>query len=159
MSYVNKNLLPGEKVIYRGKLHWSYFITPLSWIVLALLITIFLYANRDSSWASILCLPAGVLAFGGVLGFLASALAADQTEFAITNRRIIAKSGVIRRHSLELMLGKVESVRVIQPLFGMIFDYGTVIVSGTGGTHETFRYLAHPEELRRQVQTLIQPPS
>jgi uncharacterized membrane protein YdbT with pleckstrin-like domain len=36
------------------------------------------------------------------------------TEFAVTNQRIIAKRGFIRRHTLEILLSKIESVAVNQ---------------------------------------------
>ena len=159
MSYVDKNLLPGERVTYRAELHWTFYIPPISWVFCAIVLTLIGTSLRHSGWFGLLCFPAGVLALGGVLGIPVYALAAHQTEFAITNRRIIAKCGVIRRHSLEILLNKVESVRVTQPLLGMIFDYGTVVVSGTGGTHEPFPFIAHPQELRRQVQIRLQPAS
>lgn len=51
-----------------------------------------------------------------------------------------------------LLLPKVESNGVDESIFGRMLGYGTVIVRGTGGTFETFDKIAHPNELRRQVQ-------
>ena len=77
------------------------------------------------------------------------------TEFALTDRRIIAKTGLVRRVSLELLLQKVESIGVSQPLMGRLFNYGTIVVSGTGGTRQAFPNITEPMGLRNQVNTRI----
>ena len=77
------------------------------------------------------------------------------TEFALTNKRIIAKSGLVRRRSVELLLPKVESIGVDQPILGRILDYGTITVTGTGGTKEPFGTIAEPMELRKRVNAQI----
>lgn len=75
------------------------------------------------------------------------------TEFALTNKRIIAKKGILRRHSIENLLNKIESITVNQPLDGRIWGYGTVIVTGSGGTQEDFRMIGRSMELRKMVNT------
>jgi uncharacterized membrane protein YdbT with pleckstrin-like domain len=77
------------------------------------------------------------------------------TEFAVTDSRIIAKSGVLRRNSLELHLRKLESIDVSQPLMGRIFGYGTIVASGTGGTRQPFPNIADPMGLRNRINRQI----
>ena len=74
------------------------------------------------------------------------------SEFAITNKRVIVKMGLIRRHTLELNLQRVESVSVDQTTIGRILGYGTITIIGTGGTREPFRRIAHPLEFRKAVE-------
>jgi uncharacterized membrane protein YdbT with pleckstrin-like domain len=74
------------------------------------------------------------------------------SEFAVTNRRLIIKTGLLSRHTLEMNLSKIESVNIDQSLSGHVLDYGSLTVIGTGGTHEVFHLIAHPMELRRQCQ-------
>jgi len=76
------------------------------------------------------------------------------SEFAITNKRIIIKVGLISRRTLELNLSKVESVNVVQSILGRILGYGTITVIGTGGTKETFVDIREPLEFRKQFQQL-----
>jgi hypothetical protein len=40
MSYVDRNLLSGERVTFRGRLHWSRYLTPISWVFLSALLTL-----------------------------------------------------------------------------------------------------------------------
>jgi uncharacterized membrane protein YdbT with pleckstrin-like domain len=74
---------------------------------------------------------------------------------AVTNRRVIIKTGLASRRSLEIMLAKVESIGVVEPTMGRILGYGTLTIHGTGGTPEPFSRIAHPSEFRREVQQQI----
>jgi len=76
------------------------------------------------------------------------------SEFVITNRRIIIKTGFIARSTFEMNLSKIESVNVDQSVPGRIFNYGSVTIIGTGGTRETFNNLAHPLDFRKAFQEL-----
>jgi uncharacterized membrane protein YdbT with pleckstrin-like domain len=79
----------------------------------------------------------------------------NATEIAVTNRRVIIKTGMAARRSLEIMLPKVESIGVEESVWGRMLGYGTVLIHGTGGTPEPFRRIAHPSEFRQYVQTQI----
>jgi uncharacterized membrane protein YdbT with pleckstrin-like domain len=71
------------------------------------------------------------------------------SEFAITTKRVIIKVGLIARRTLEMNLSKIETVNVDQSVIGRILDYGSIIVIGTGGTHEVFHDIASPMEFRK----------
>ncbi|MGM0422330.1 MAG: PH domain-containing protein [Pseudomonadota bacterium] len=73
------------------------------------------------------------------------------TEFAVTNKKVIAKQGFISRKTVELNLSKVESLSVDQGIFGRIFNFGKVVVRGTGGVQAPFSYIADPMGLRKAV--------
>lgn len=78
------------------------------------------------------------------------------SEFAITNKRIIIKVGLISRRTLEMNLAKIESVNVNQGVLGRILNYGAITVIGTGGTRESFRGISQPLEFRKAFQQLQQ---
>lgn len=82
--------------------------------------------------------------------FIAPFIDRWSSEFAITNRRVIIKIGLISRHVLEMNLSKVESINVDQTVMGRMMGYGTITVIGTGGTREFFHKIADPMEFRRQ---------
>ncbi len=91
--------------------------------------------------------PSGVLTL-----WLYPLLARWSSEFAITNRRIIIKTGLIQRKTVELNIHHVESVNVEQSVMGRILDYGTVTIIGSGGTREVFSHIESPMEFRRAYQ-------
>ncbi|MBV6506167.1 MAG: hypothetical protein ILNGONEN_01739 [Syntrophorhabdaceae bacterium] len=74
------------------------------------------------------------------------------SEFVITNKRIIVKTGLIRRKSLEMNLQKIESVNVEQGIMARILGYGTVTIIGTGGTKESFTDISKPLVFRKKFQ-------
>ena len=77
------------------------------------------------------------------------------SEYAITNKRVIIKIGLISRKTLEMNLSKIESVNVDQSIFGRILGYGAITIIGTGGTRETFSDLANPIQFRRVFQECV----
>lgn len=78
------------------------------------------------------------------------------TEFAVTDRRVIAKTGFIRRRTLEMLLPKLESVAVDQNILGRLLNFGHVTIIGTGGTRETFRAIVEPVVVRSKINQIIE---
>jgi uncharacterized membrane protein YdbT with pleckstrin-like domain len=106
-------------------------------------------ARNVMIWAALLCFAlAAILIFIGILK-------RNATEMAVTNKRVIVKSGLADRRTIELLLPRIESIAVEEPALGRILGYGTVIVRGTGGTPEVFPQIARPLEFREQVQRQI----
>jgi uncharacterized membrane protein YdbT with pleckstrin-like domain len=144
MGYIEKNLVNGEIVLYRAKISWKFLIWP--FIVLILLIWFCSKIHAIAVFFSVVF---------SIYLILRIVLVILTTEFALTDRRIIAKKGIIRQHSMEILLNKVESITISQPLDGRIFGYGTVTIIGSGGTQEFFRSISNPMELRKQVNNQI----
>jgi uncharacterized membrane protein YdbT with pleckstrin-like domain len=142
-SYLQEHLLPGESVIYETRLHWAMFIGPA-------IIGVFLLFFSFASPGLLLVLILYVLVVGGLLY-----MKRNSSEFGITNKRIIMKTGVIRRRSLEILLQKIEGVTVNQDIGGRMFGYGTIVISGTGGTKEPFPQIENPFEFRKRVHEQI----
>lgn len=87
--------------------------------------------------------------------FIAPLLDRYSDEFVITNRRVIVKTGLISRKTLEMNISKIESVNVDQSILGRILGYGTIKIIGTGGTSESFAKIRRPLEFRKKFQELV----
>lgn len=95
------------------------------------------------------------ISLGSLLSLFLSPLIDQWTsEFAITNKRLIIKTGLIARRTLEMNLSKIESVNVDQSIMGRILGYGTLRIIGTGGTKEVFRNIKNPLVFRKRFQEL-----
>jgi uncharacterized membrane protein YdbT with pleckstrin-like domain len=148
MSYVDKSLIPNESVVFRTRLHWIVF----TWPILFLIGTgVLFYFAYFSSHPGFLYAAEGLLVFTVIL-FLAKYVVYRASEFAVTNKRVIVKIGVMQRRTMELLLTKVEAISVTQSLLGQMFGCGTILVTGTGGTKEAFDNISSPLEFRRAVQ-------
>jgi len=160
VGYIEKNLVPGETVVYRTGCHWIVMLWPLlGGIVLggfgfAFFAGGWLATRKGASYQGAIVegafalFAAAVLIGGGIIRRAA-------TEVAVSNKRVLIKTGLFSRRSVEVLLPKVESIGVNETLVGRILGYGSVIVRGTGGTFETFDRIRQPSEFRQQVQGQI----
>jgi uncharacterized membrane protein YdbT with pleckstrin-like domain len=149
MSYVDENLLPAERVVYRAHLHPIVYATPIAVAVVGVALLLFAVLNEEAFpliWVAVLFLAIAACAF------ITTYIRATTSEFAVTNRRVVIKVGAIRRHTLELLLQKVEGIGVDQTVFGRMLNIGSIVVIGTGGTREQFSNIADPLRFRHQVQ-------
>lgn len=149
MSYVQQVLQPGETLRFQTTLHWSVYLYAIVALVIALGLLLWYYAGGSMNLLS--------LYGAGLFGIVAALLAIPAwlnrlgTEFAVTNRRIISKNGLVQRRTTEINLDKVESVEVDQSIFGRLFDYGSITVRGTGEGIATLHDIARPLEFRNKV--------
>ena len=126
MSYIDESLVEGETLIHRARVSW---------------------------WSQFWLLFLGVLTLIFVVGlvFLAWAwIRVRSTELAITNRRVIAKFGFVKRHTVEINLEKVEALKVEQGVWGRILNYGTIFISGAGTSVAPIPNIADPLVFRRK---------
>jgi|SRR5436189_4991611 len=125
-TYVESALTQGEKVLYLGRLSW---------------------------WTQFWYLLLGVVllpAFGlGLVLLLIAWIRRRTTELAITDKRVIAKFGLVRRDTIELNLHKIESVQVHQTVMARLLNYGSVVISGAGNPMEAIDGIADPMSFRR----------
>jgi uncharacterized membrane protein YdbT with pleckstrin-like domain len=168
MSYVDRNLIPGEKVSYKTGLHWSVLIGPFLlgalFAIGALLLSIYAYSDKgaasNTSGASvpseIILTSVGILSILAAITIISGIVRRNSTEMAVTNKRVIVKTGILGRRTFELLLSQIESILVEENLIGRMLGFGTVIIRGTGSTLDPLRKIARPLEFRKQVQEHIE---
>jgi uncharacterized membrane protein YdbT with pleckstrin-like domain len=150
MSYLDDHLLAGERIVYRARVHWSIFATAILVIALGIVLAIVLGVYQPAYWYA-----GAALAGIGLLLAIAPAIHYVSSEFAVTDKRVVAKLGFIERESLETLLSKIEAIGVDQGIVGRMLGYGTITITGTGGTEESFPRIADPLEFRRQIQSQV----
>jgi len=156
VSYVSDHLLPGERVVYRARLHWIAFRWSIFLLILAVVVAVAgqLVSASDLGDTWKLWVPA-LLAGLALVSALGPWIKVASSEFAVTDKRVLVKIGLLQRDSLETLLSKVEAIGVDQTLLGRMLGFGTITIVGTGGTREAFERIAAPMEFRRQVQAQI----
>lgn len=149
MNYIQKNLLSGEEIKYVAKLHFFLFIQPI--------ILLLIGASLASSPKEISAMThyAGLLIlFFGIISLLSRILIKVGSSYAVTNKRVVLKTGVISRRAVDLVLAKCEGLHIKQSILGRIFNFGTITVT-TGGVSSTYPYIADPLAFRREINTQI----
>ncbi len=111
------------------------------------------HIGHISLWSLWHMIAAGVVltpVFGVGLIFLGIAYVRYKSvELAVTNKRVIVKHGFIRRQTVEMNLNKVESIQVEQGVLGRVFNFGTLIIAGTGSSHAPLAGIADPMGFRK----------
>jgi uncharacterized membrane protein YdbT with pleckstrin-like domain len=126
MSYIDDSLIAGESLLHRARLSWW---SQVGLLILGLVLLVVVVGLFFIIWAWVNM---------------------RSTEIAITNRRIIAKFGFIRRSTVEINLEKVEALRVEQTFMGRILNYGTIYISGAGTSVAPMKDIADPLVFRRK---------
>jgi uncharacterized membrane protein YdbT with pleckstrin-like domain len=137
MSYIREILRPDEKLLATGNIHWIIYWPAIALMALAVI------SLSVLGLASIV----GRIIFVAVKEWLQQWI----TEIAVTDRRVIVKTGLIRRHTAEMNMDKVESVTVYQSVLGRLLGYGSVHVRGTGEGLGHLDYISSPILLRNMI--------
>jgi uncharacterized membrane protein YdbT with pleckstrin-like domain len=162
LDYIEQNLIPGETVLYRTRLHWIVLFWPVVVGAFFGVPGLLILVNSVVSLGDKNARSGEMLVFGIVLLAIAAVIvqlgiwSRKATEMAVTSKRVIIKVGLLSKKSIELLLSKIESIGVEQGLPGRMFGYGSVVIRGTGGTAEAFTRVASPLEFRRQVHQQIE---
>jgi uncharacterized membrane protein YdbT with pleckstrin-like domain len=165
LSFVERHLIAGETVQYETRLHWIVMFQHivgagfLDLFAVALLVFSFRSRHSPGAMSAILFWVAIVALLASGAAVASGALKRSATEMALTNKRVIVKTGIATRRTIELMLTRIESIVVEEPTLGRMLGFGTVIIRGTGGTPEVFEKIAHPLEFRERVQSQIAAPA
>jgi uncharacterized membrane protein YdbT with pleckstrin-like domain len=146
MSYIREILRSDEKLLATGYIHWIVYWPAIALMALAV-ISLFVLGSSSIAARIIFLL----LALGAVYFAIKEWFQQWITEIAVTDRRVIVKTGLIRRHTAEMNMDKVESVTVYQPMLGRLLDFGSVQVRGTGEGLGHLDYIKSPILLRNTI--------
>jgi len=149
--YIDEILQPGEKVLYSTNAHWMFYLPALAaWIVAVILFA--LSRATIVEGVILLCLASSAVVALVALYWTARAWFHQwTTETDVTDRRVVHKTGFIKRRTFEMALDKIESVDVNQSILGRILDYGDVTIMGVGEGRESIKTIASPLAFRNSI--------
>lgn len=128
MSYIDSNLIGNESLLYRGEVTlWAM----VPWIIWAVLL------SPITAGLALLLVPLGYVTLRA-------------NEAAITNKRLIAKTGLIRRETIEIGLNKISSLQVKQSVTGRLLGYGSLVICDVGTSRAPVKYIKDPMAFRRR---------
>ena len=149
MSYIDNNLMKDEQIIYRADIHWTIYLWAIIWAILSILFILHIItAFKDNS------LLGTIFGIFGILSLWQAILYKKSSEYVITNKRLILKTGIIARKSVEIMLTKCEGVSLEQSILGRILGYGTLVTT-TGGVTTRFKKIVDPVIFRNHINNQI----
>lgn len=150
-SYLDRVLQPGESVRYNGTLHWVIFVPGFVLLAVAAAALVGVVSQPPAHHFTIFSIIALAALVFGLLHLISAWIMRLSTEIAVTDRRVIYKTGIISRRTIEMNMDKVESVDVTQGIIARLLDYGTVLIRGTGAGLEPLQRIARPLALRNAI--------
>lgn len=138
MGYIESSSMDGEVISYNARLSWVVILWPL-------LLSIILLIEPDIRTLAIL---PGIWLVVAIINYYTS-------EFGITNKRLVLKTGIIKRKTYETQVTKIEGISVEQGMLARLLGYGMIVVTGTGGGISRFDKIADPFTFRKQIQEQI----
>lgn len=147
--YIDEILQPGEKVLYSTNAHWIFYLPAIvGWAVALVLVA----ASVTFPPIAVIGLPAAAVIAVVALYFTVKGwFHRLTTETDVTDRRVVHKTGFIKRRTFEIALDKIESVDVEQTILGRIFNYGDVTIMGVGEGRQTISTIASPLAFRSAI--------
>jgi uncharacterized membrane protein YdbT with pleckstrin-like domain len=144
-AYINKVLEQGEQIAYRARL------SPVSYWPSVVLVVVGIVIAAVAGGLQVVEYIGVAVIIVGLLLAVWQWLQRATTEIAVTDRRVILKTGLISRRTVEINLTRVESVDVRQSIAGRLLNFGDVVIRGTGAGVEPIHMIEAPLEFRRRV--------
>jgi len=149
MSFIENNLALNEKIIYKTGLHWWIYVKR---IILIFFGFVLLKASNSQGAASTI---ATLLILIGLIGLIQAFLLSRSSEFVVTNKRVILKTGMLKRKMTEIQLNRSEGLKVSEGIIGRMLGFGSIMVS-SGGVTETFNTIPKPYEFKKHINNAIE---
>ncbi len=135
MWTIDNHIQKDENIIFTGSPAWiGYF-----WFFVIALITIYT-----------IIIPIIVV---GIIY-----LTKSSTIYAITNKRVIGRSGIISEDFKSSTFKHITSLRVKQGIIGKLFNFGNITIdtSGSGlGVEFIWRYVNNPVQVKNEIEKHI----
>ena len=135
-----------QQVVYQARLHWILFLWPFLFLLFGLWFSVSMVSFREMGYFAMLIAVAW-----GLLMWLTYQF----SSLTIKKKQVILRSGILVRQTIDIPLGKIESIDIRQSILGSLFQYGSLLITGTGGTRQWMAYVAKPLTCRRHIEQLM----
>lgn len=146
MSYVSNHLLPNEQIEHLGKTTFLYVLPPLIGMIFFIIVGAAALGEDEAVGGIILFLA--VIFF---VSFIYRCIVAATSEFAITNKRIILKRGLISIKVSDIALYRCDGISFDQGFFGRLLGYGVATTGSVGARTQKYPALAQPGVFRNAL--------
>lgn len=135
-----------NNIIYEARLHWVLFFWPFLFFCLMLYV---------SAKFPVLATPSYILSAVAVLWGFVVGLSYIFSSLVIKKKQVVLSTGIVIRQTIDIPLSKIESIDIRQSILGVILGYGSLVITGTGGTRQLVHYISHPLTCRRHIEQLL----
>lgn len=139
-------MMNDQQVVYQARLHWILFVWPILFLLFAMWV-----GTTFESLHQVSLFFLGIAIIWAVLMWLTYQF----SSLTIKKKQVILRKGILVRQTMDIPMSKIESIDIRQSIIGTIFQYGSLVITGTGGTHQFMTYVAKPLTCRRHIEQLM----
>ncbi|GGL59855.1 PH domain-containing protein [Halocalculus aciditolerans] len=139
----------GETVVWVGRPRWTVALPAVA-VGLVLALAAGVVAWRTGFWPLYAVVPFGLALAGW------REVARRGVQYAVTDRAVYVKRGVLGRRVTQVTLDTVQNSSSRQSVSGSLFGYGTVHVAVAGGADLAFDRVDDPSGVRRLLDDQLQ---
>ena len=161
-KYVENNLQNGEEIVLKAKINIiaaiGNIITAVIMLVLAIVVFVMGPKLVDAEEMGMVSAVIGIaLILIGVIPLVMKIIDLYCTNIAVTNKRVIGKTGIIRVKSIDLHIEKVDTVKVETSFWGRLLKFYCISIKGTGdGEPIAFHGVTNGNEFKNAVNATIE---
>ena len=138
-----------NKVIEQGlmcRLHWIIFLRPLVLLLIPVVV-----AYMGIFQLHILLTFVGI----SVVWLISEFIRYQFTWMQVKPKNVILQSGFLVQQTIDIPLKRIESIDTRQTIMGTIFNYGDIIIIGSGGSKQIINCVNHPLTCRRYIEQYL----
>ncbi|MBQ8295830.1 MAG: PH domain-containing protein [Clostridia bacterium] len=159
-KYSERNLYANEWIVQRAPrdiwpLVWRWVLTVLTFLLVAGSAVLFWWLDKEGIFSF---MPLGLIAviiFGALfltvlIKTICKVVIFVNTEYVLTNRRLICKKGVFHKKMKDIPLLEIQGVYIDVPFWGRIFNYGNIFIRTSKGNIRPFN-VQNAEEFKTTI--------
>lgn len=163
-KYVENNLQNGETIIAKAKINFLAAFANILWALICIAgdIALAVYSgkadNAEDTFKLIILICEIVFAVIGLLPLIVKIIKLAFTELAVTNKRVIGKTGIVAMKSLDLPIQKVETVGIQSSFWGRIFKFSTIVIKSASGDDDglLWKGITNANEIKNTITAAIE---
>src|SRR3990167_1869038 len=132
-------------VLYKARLHWVLFLGPGMLMLIALSVGL-TTVQEPLRWVSLFALFFSLL-WGAMVW-----VTYHFSSLIIKKKQVILRTGLRVQQTIDIAVSRIESIDIRQTIIGSLFQYGSLVITGTGGTRQVINYLSKPLTCRRYIE-------
>jgi len=159
MSFPRRLLGPDEELIIELRPHWLALVQPV--LVTALIfvamgiVLAYVPSWSVSGWIKLVIVAVAVALF--LAKPMRRFLAWATSEFVVTSDRVVHRSGILTKRSMEIPLENVTDVRYEESFVERLVGAGSLILESPGEYgQERFSHVSHPEKVQKTIYELTE---
>jgi uncharacterized membrane protein YdbT with pleckstrin-like domain len=134
-----------QNVVYIARMHLIIFFWP------ALLLCLAAYFGYTYPQLTFPSMIVGLIAASWLLLIWATY---HFSSLTIKRKQVILRTGILVRKTTDIPINKIESIDIRQSVLGSLLGFGSLVITGTGGTRQTINYINKPLTCRRYIEQL-----